>query len=90
MNKRKPSKKATGIPENITPKLRQALAKELELMGATYEQAIYGIDPPPSPELVLELIQRWNRLTPEQHAAWDRAAEHENQRQLRHPKNYPN
>ncbi len=89
MSKQRRPNKPAGIPEHITPELREALTKELELMGSTYEQAIYGIDPPPSPELVLELIKRWNSLTPEQHASWDKAAERENQR-LRHPKNYPN
>jgi hypothetical protein len=69
-----------GIPRSVRGKLRKALTKELQQMGSTYAEIAEATNPPLSPEQVLKLAKTWNGLTPEQHAAWEAAAEEENQR----------
>ncbi len=72
--------KRLGIPRDVPPELRKALALELEKLGTTYPEFILGLDPPPTPEIVLELAHGWNNLTPEQKAAWEAYAAQENDR----------
>ncbi len=78
MKKRRRSNKDLGIPEDIAPELREELARELERMGASYDQVAQSADPPLAPADVLFWAKRWNKLTPEQRAAWDAAAQREN------------
>jgi hypothetical protein len=78
MNRRRRSKKDLGIPEGLAPELREQLAKELELMGATYTELVQAAEVPISPEQLLELVKRWNRLSPTQKATWDQAATQQN------------
>jgi aryl-alcohol dehydrogenase-like predicted oxidoreductase len=80
MKKKTPQPKGLGIPKGIPAHLRKALADELQKMGTTYPDLIQGMDPPPTPEVVLKLASTWNSLTPAQKAAWDNYAAQENQR----------
>jgi hypothetical protein len=80
MKKKTPQPKSLGIPKGIPAHLRKALAEELQKMGTTYPEFIYGLDPPPTPDVVLTLASTWNSLTPAQKAAWDDYAAQENLR----------
>jgi hypothetical protein len=80
MKKKTPQTKGLGIPKGIPADLRKALAQELQKMGTTYPEFIQGLDPAPSPEVVLKLASGWNNLTPAQKAAWDDYAAKENMR----------
>jgi hypothetical protein len=66
-----------GLPENVSPQLRRALAIELERIVATYREFVAGSDEPVTPETALKLAGAWNNLTPEQVAAWNAFAEQE-------------
>ena len=77
MKKKTPQPKGLGIPKGIPAPLRKALADELQKMGTTYPDLIQGMDPPPTPEVVLKLASTWNSLTPAQKAAWDKYATQE-------------
>ncbi len=78
MKKKTPQPKGLGIPKGIPAHLRKALAEELKKMGSTYPELVRGLDPPPSPELLLKLASTWNGLTPAQKDAWDAYAAQEN------------
>jgi hypothetical protein len=71
MKKKAPQPNGLGIPKGIPAHLRKALVDELQKMGTTYPDLIQGMDPPPTPEVVLKLASTWNSLTPAQKAAWD-------------------
>ena len=58
----------------MAPKLPKALREELALQKMTYAEAIHGCDPTPTHAQLLELLQGWRKLTPQQKAAWDDAA----------------
>ncbi len=66
-----------AYPYRITAELR----RELALSKTTLKELLATCgDPPPTPEVLCELLRTWRKLTPEQKAAWEEAAERENAR----------
>ena len=78
MTEKRRSKKNLGIPKGLAPELREQLARELELMGATYIELVQAAGVSVTPEQILELAKAWNGLSPTQKAAWDQAAAEQN------------
>ena len=85
MKKKPHQPKDLGIPKSIPAHLRKALAEELKKMGATYPELVRGMEPRPTPEVILKLASTWNNLTPAQKAAWDDYAAQEDARGAREP-----
>jgi hypothetical protein len=78
MSKPPPLDPCEGMPPDLPPALRKALAAELRRAGVTYAEAVRAADGPTSPETILAVTRHWNNLTPEQVATWEEAARRKN------------
>ena len=71
-----PQNHMPAYPYKVTPELR----RELRLSKTTLRDILAVCDPPPTPEVICELLRAWRNITPAQKAAWDDAATRENMR----------